>query len=76
MNYKHFVHLDCAFYPCHDLSDWTSCLFCWCPLYLLDCGGNFTFKRGVKDCSACVIPHREEGYEFVLETVKEKVYKL
>ncbi len=75
MNYKYFVHHDCSFYPCHDLADWKSCLFCWCPLYLLDCGGNFAIKNGTKDCSACAIPHTEEGYDFIVQSVMEMVYK-
>ncbi len=69
MNYKYFVHRDCSFFPCHDLKEWKSCLFCWCPLYLLDCGGDFTFKNGIKDCSGCTIPHTEEGYDYVLQII-------
>ena len=69
MNYKYFVHRDCSFFPCHDLAEWRSCLFCWCPLYLLDCGGDFTFKNGVKDCSNCTVPHTEEGYDYVLQII-------
>ncbi len=69
MNYKYFVHRDCAFFPCHDLAEWRSCLFCWCPLYLLDCGGDFTFKDGIKDCSNCTIPHAEDGYDYVLQII-------
>jgi len=74
MNYKYFTHHDCAFYPCHNLEDWRSCLFCWCPLYLLECEGDFTCEDGIKDCSDCVIPHTEEGYDHVLDIVKRKIY--
>ncbi len=74
LNYKYFTHKDCSFYPCHDLEDWKSCLFCWCPLYLLDCEGGFTYRNGIKDCSSCIIPHAEGGYEYVLEVVNRKVY--
>ena len=69
MNCKYFVHRDCSFFPCHDLEEWKSCLFCWCPLYLLDCGGDFTFKNGIKDCSGCTIPHTGEGYDYVLQII-------
>lgn len=48
MNYKYFIHQDCSFYPCHDLAEWKSCLFCWRPLYLLDCGGDFVLKNKIK----------------------------
>ncbi len=74
MNYKFFVHQDCGFYPCHDLTDWKSCLFCWCPLYLLECGGDFTIKKGIKDCSGCTIPHTKDGYGYVLAVVSEQIY--
>ena len=75
MNYKFFAHPDCAFYPCHDLDAWKSCLFCWCPLYLLDCGGAFTLRNGIKDCSGCILPHTEEGYDHILEVVSRQVYQ-
>lgn len=74
MNYKYFIHQECSFYPCHDLNEWKSCLFCWCPLYLLNCGGDFTIKNKVKDCSACTIPHAAEGYEYVMKTVRREIY--
>jgi Zn-finger protein len=74
MNYKHFVHEDCAFFPCHELEDWASCLFCWCPLYLLECDGDFTLKNGIKDCSGCVIPHTKEGYDYILDVVRRDVF--
>lgn len=74
MNYKFFTHPECSFFPCHDLKDWKSCLFCWCPLYLLDCDGNYTVHDGIKDCSACVMPHTEEGYDRILETVSRMIY--
>lgn len=69
MNYKYFIRYDCSFYPCHNLSDLKSCLFCSCPLYLLDCGGDFVIRNGIKDCSECTIPHTEEGCDRVLKTV-------
>lgn len=58
--YKFFQHRDCEFFPCHQTSDPErfNCLMCYCPLYFLDCGGNYTFTaRGIKDCSACLYPH-------------------
>jgi Zn-finger protein len=74
MSYRYFIHRACPFYPCHDLIEWKSCLFCWCPLYLLDCGGNYTFTRDVKDCSACTIPHTAEGYDYIVKTVSGQVF--
>ena len=75
MSFKHFIHHDCDFYPCHDLAVWRSCLFCWCPLYLLECGGNFTMRNGIKDCSVCTIPHGEEGYDYIMAVVSDQVFK-
>jgi Zn-finger protein len=75
MNYKYFIHDECSFFPCHDLQEWKSCLFCWCPLYLLDCGGNFIMMNGIKDCSSCVIPHTEEGYDYILEVINTTIYQ-
>ncbi len=75
MNHRYFVHQDCDYFPCHKLSEWKSCLFCWCPLYLLDCGGNFNMGKGIKDCTDCVIPHTEEGYDYVLRVVTSKIFQ-
>lgn len=83
-SYCFFQNKECEYFPCHKVADSSnfSCLFCYCPLYALGekCGGNFTHTSGgVKDCSGCLIPHRPEGYEYVLskfgqvvELVKKK----
>ncbi len=58
--YKFFQHRDCEFFPCHPTPDpdGFNCLMCYCPLYFLDCGGNYTFtEKGIKDCSVCLYPH-------------------
>ncbi|MBQ2287528.1 MAG: hypothetical protein II251_02280 [Lachnospiraceae bacterium] len=50
-----------------------NCKFCFCPLYLLgtECGGNYTYlENGIKDCSSCLIPHQDKGYEYVLSKLK------
>lgn len=69
-NYKFNVNERCEFFPCHKTNNLESfnCLFCYCPLYLLkeECGGNFKYKNGIKDCSDCLIPHSEGGYEFIM----------
>ena len=71
-NYGFFQNTDCEFFPCHKVSDTGSfnCLFCYCPLYALgkNCGGNFSYtQNGIKDCSDCLIPHREGGYKYVID---------
>ena len=71
-NYDFFQHKKCEYYPCHRGADAEtfSCLFCYCPLYALGdrCGGNFTYtEKGVKDCSSCLIPHRRENYDKIMD---------
>ena len=73
-NYKFFRHKDCEYFPCHEVKndEKFNCLFCYCPLYFLEeCGGNGKFVNGVKDCSACLIPHSEHGYEYVVNKIVE-----
>ena len=78
-DHSYFANRECQYYPCHANADpeHFNCLFCYCPLYGLGktCGGNFLYtKSGVKDCSNCVVPHSENGYEHVvnmLATVNE-----
>ena len=74
-NYDFFQNSACEYFPCHKCEDREnfSCLFCYCPLYALggNCGGNFTYtKEGIKDCSYCMIPHRRENYDRVMEKMK------
>ena len=74
-NYDFFQNSACEYFPCHKCSNTESfsCLFCYCPLYALGdkCGGNFSYtKEGIKDCSGCLIPHRRENYDRVMEKMK------
>ena len=61
----------CEYFPCHSIKneDAFSCLFCYCPLYLIpDCGGDFSLlPNGMKDCSSCLLPHKEESYKYIVE---------
>ena len=77
MNCKYFVNTDCEYFPCHTgiPKDSFNCLFCYCPLYPLGdkCGGVFSFDaEGIKDCSACAIPHEKDSYEMIIKCLKEK----
>lgn len=77
MSFKHFINLNCEFLPCHNLEDWHSCLFCYCPLFLLPCPGEFTvLPSGFKDCSKCVIPHKENGWDIIQEELNNKLYNV
>ena len=71
-NYKYFQNTKCEYFPCHGGADKESfnCLFCYCPLYALgdQCGGNFTYtESGIKDCSACLRPHKAENYDSIVK---------
>ena len=57
-----FANRSCKYFPCHKTEDTDNfnCLFCYCPLYGMgpDCGGHFRYtKKGVKDCTGCLVPH-------------------
>lgn len=75
-NYKFVQNKKCEFFPCSKINDPAkfNCLFCYCPLYALRdrCGGNFSYTDGgIKDCSNCIIPHSERGYEYVMSKIGE-----
>lgn len=68
-NSKYFCNVECEYYPCHDLSD-INCLFCFCPLYTYDCGGDYVItEKGKRDCSHCILPHMD--YEYVMNVLKK-----
>jgi len=75
-HYKFFQNCKCEFFPCHPGADRANfnCLFCYCPLYALgdQCGGSFTYlDNGIKDCSACLKPHRPENYDRIMEKMTQ-----
>lgn len=68
-NYSYYKNTECEYFPCHqNAGEDFNCMFCYCPLYPLgdDCGGNFEYIDGkIKNCSNCLIPHSEKGYEHI-----------
>ena len=66
-NFKGFSNTSCEFFPCHkDIKREFSCLFCYCPLYFLECPGpyeTYVDRYGTrrKDCTNCTLNH--DGYE-------------
>lgn len=71
-HYAFFQNKECEYFPCHKNADKEkfNCLFCYCPLYALgeNCGGHFSYtKEGIKDCSDCLIPHRRENYDRIID---------
>ena len=80
-NYDFFQNRECDYFPCHKGADpeTFSCLFCYCPLYALgqDCGGHFTYtETGIKDCSACLRPHKKECYGDICKKAGELVERM
>lgn len=78
-NFKFYQNKKCEFFPCHKVKDSSkfNCLFCYCPLYMLkdDCGGNFIYNNGIKDCTNCTIPHGPNGYDHIMSKMN-KVIKI
>ncbi len=75
-SFSFFQNRDCAYFPCHSGADAESfnCLFCYCPLYALGerCGGAFSYTEGgIKDCSACLFPHRPDSGAKIAERFPE-----
>ncbi len=75
-NHKFFSHISCEYFPCHKVDDTKdfNCLFCFCPLYMLgnECGGNFSYnEKGIKNCTDCLIPHKKNNYEYIMNKLKE-----
>ncbi len=71
---RFFSNRACEYFPCHPTEDTAdfNCLFCYCPLYTLpDCGGAFRMlESGIKDCSACLLPHKAAQYETILARLR------
>ncbi|MBE7018423.1 MAG: metal-binding protein [Ruminococcaceae bacterium] len=76
MSYKFFQNKECEWFPCHSThTENFNCLFCFCPLHhILECGGNYKIiQNGIKDCSGCVIPHK--NYDYIISKLKEFAYE-
>ena len=69
-----FANKDCKYYPCHKCSEDINCLFCYCPLYHMDCPGNYTIiehdGRKIKNCADCTVPHIASNYPEVITLLK------
>lgn len=71
-SYKFFENRDCKYFPCHKGLENFNCLFCFCPMYMMEnCLGNPNYidkgDKVIKDCSNCVFPHVPENYEKIME---------
>lgn len=78
-SYRFFENRSCKYFPCHkELPDF-NCLFCYCPLYLLEkCPGKPEYLerdgKRIKVCTNCTFPHQPENYDIVIEILKKKVF--
>jgi Zn-finger protein len=72
IGYMGITNKECPFLPCHKLYrcnhvnkqtfEGFNCLFCYCPLTLLECPGPYVTIIDVsgivrKDCTKCTLPH-------------------
>jgi Zn-finger protein len=69
MSYKYFQNKECEFFPCHGIDD-QNCLFCFCPLYYLNCEQRFTIENGIKKCDTCTWNHDVNNYEEIIKYIK------
>lgn len=68
------METNCRYFPCHKgMTDEHYCNMCYCPLYLLECKGDYKLLQGgTKDCSNCMLPHTYEGQrEIVIRLMEE-----
>lgn len=78
-SYRFFSNKDCQYFPCHKNLEDFNCLFCYCPLYLLEkCPGKpeYLERNGkrIKVCTNCTFPHQPENYDIVINILKQKVF--
>ena len=70
-----FANKDCRYYPCHECPEDINCLFCYCPLYHLDCPGDYTMIESdggsIKNCSNCTYPHLAHNYANVIRLLRQ-----
>jgi Zn-finger protein len=86
--YKGFTNVQCEFYPCHSVTNFIhpkefNCMFCYCPLYWLECPGKFeliTDTNGFlrKDCKSCRLPHDgfDKSWDLMINSKWQSNHKL
>ncbi len=71
-SHKHFSNKECKYYPCHQITEDLNCLFCYCPMYFIQCPGEYELlSEGRKDCTDCTLPHERGGWELVQNVMKK-----
>lgn len=66
--------LSCDYYPCHfskeESDSYQDCTFCFCPFYpCFDDRTGGRFKDELWDCEACIIIHREDVVDMIMESL-------
>lgn len=73
-NSKWFRNSDCEYFPCHvgvDYNDF-NCKYCYCPLFSLDCDGEFIIlDGGMKSCMNCTFPHDKNNNGEILRMLRK-----
>lgn len=69
---RFFANKECQYYPCHGGIEELNCLFCYCPLYVLEhCPGNCSYieinGKRIKECTNCTFPHQAENYDMIMK---------
>lgn len=77
-SHRFFENRECKYFPCHEGVEELNCLFCYCPMYLIEtCPGNpyFIEKEGkrIKVCKDCTFPHQPQNYDTVIRILKEGI---
>ena len=69
-----FANKQCRYYPYHESDEDINCLFCYCPLYHMDCPGNYEMTEAggktIKNCKDCVYPHMADNYPEIIKRLK------
>ena len=75
MSHRFFQNKDCEYFPCHETPSEGAfnCLFCYCPMYHLECPGDARKVGEIRDCSHCDYPHHAENYTNVLGVISEAI---
>ncbi len=73
---RFFRNTECEHFPCHPgvSEEEFNCLFCYCPLYHMDCPGNYEMTEAggktIKNCKDCVYPHMADNYPEIIKRLK------
>ena len=74
---RFFANKECEYYPCHEMEGDINCMFCYCPLYNMQCPGNYKMKgegeRQIKSCIDCTFPHEPENFEQVIAILRSGI---